>query len=909
MKLFGLLNKPDWDHKDAARRLRAVQGSQDPILLAKLAELAQADPDPRVRAAALRRVDDPVLLERRLRGENDADVAAVARRRLVERLCSPTVPADAAAAVLLQVHDPEVLTQVAEDSPQPALRRVALERCARPGLWVQRCIHDPDPALRLWLLERIDAPDALQKIADASRKRDKRLTRAARDKLEAQQLAADDGPALQRRVLALCEQVARLGRELPADRDSRVRALRQEWDAVRERVDADLQRRADGTFAMAEAALAAARGEPILRATTQAVTPAAPADAASADAPEAPPGPRPEPIIDTLRESLPAIDAEDFAARIDGIRRQADAYAASANPRVQAQLSDLGSALDARECAHREAVTRARRERWEAQLDALDAALQAGSPTAARSARDAIDAGLPRELQRRLAAADERLAKLERWQRWSGSKVRSRLCEEAEALHGSGLHPDALANRIKELQAEWARLDALEGDAAPGPEHGLSKRFRALCHRAIAPARPYFEKRRELRGERSEQIAALLTEAEALPNGLDALQALRKRLRDALPELDGVDPGKRGQQGRLLRERLAAVDRLLADLREQAALDKRKLIARLRRDLGAADPADAVELAKRAQADWKRLPRSERALEDALWAELRSLIDPLFERVKAQEAESRARSAEADAAAQAILAELEELAAAGSERLLHASTHLDSLQSRWRALTPGDAPRHAEPRRHDQAVRDGGARRGPPARDAGRDRLRPGPRAAHPLESRYEAAANRVREARRSALLVRDREELERIGEAGALLDRMAASAATQRVAMEEQFDALSLPADARDALASRRMALAESSSEPSTDAEVAEVLAVRAELEAGIDSPAAAVALRRQEQMKRLAAKLSGQAGGNPRRLLRGLQIELQALPGLPTDLRGALQARILAAWDQVARQSGENG
>ena len=47
---------------------------------------------------------------------------------------------------------------------------------------------------------------------------------------------------------------------------------------------------------------------------------------------------------------------------------------------------------------------------------------------------------------------------LERWQRWSGNKVRGRLCDEAEALHGSGLHPDALATRVKELQAEWARI-------------------------------------------------------------------------------------------------------------------------------------------------------------------------------------------------------------------------------------------------------------------------------------------------------------------------------------------------------------------------------------------------------------------------------------------------------------------
>src|SRR5690606_41335623 len=98
--------------------------------------------------------------------------------------------------------------------------------------------------------------------------------------------------------------------------------------------------------------------------------------------------------------------------------------------------------------------------------------------------------------RRRLSALDEQFGKLEQWQRWSGNEVRRRLCDEVEALHGSGLHPDALATRVKELQAEWSRLDALEGDAAPASESGPARRFRALCHRGLRPARGSSEERR-----------------------------------------------------------------------------------------------------------------------------------------------------------------------------------------------------------------------------------------------------------------------------------------------------------------------------------------------------------------------------------------------------------------------------
>lgn len=887
MKFFGLLRKPDWENKDAAVRLRAVQGSRDAALLARLPELAQTDPDPRVRAAALRRVDDAGLLERRLRGDNDAGVAAAARERLIERLCLAELDVQSAQAVLLHVHDPEVLAQVAERSPHAPLRRTALERIERPSLRIARCIHDPDPELRLWLLQKIDQPEALAKIAEAVRKRDKRLSRAARDKLDELQLAAGDDAALQRRVLAVCERAGRLARELPAQRDALLLELQAEWAGLRAQVAADLQRRADGSLAMAEAAVRAARGEPI-PGRAGAATVEAPLPAAAEVAPAPVPAPaQPDPALEALFAELPDADAEDFDTLADALLARAAQHPDSDNAAVQAQQLRLRKAVDERrqQRARQQAAAQAEREQQqEQQLAALEQALQQGHLGAARHARAAIDARhCGRALQRRLGQADEGLAKLERWQRWAGSEARQRLCEQAEALHGSGLHPDALANRVKELQAEWSRLDGIDGAAAPGPEHGLSRRFRGLCQRALAPARPYFEKRRELRGERTGQIQALLQEVMADDASLDALLAARKRIRDALAELDGVAPEKRHELGRQLRERLAALDAALKAQREQAALGKRRLIARLRRDLGSAEGAAALALAKAAQAEWRQLPRSERALEDALWKELRELIDPLFARVREQDAAQRARAGEAEAAAQAILDELDALAAAEPERLLHAGAHLEALQARWRALTP--AVDEAEP-----AAR--------PPRDARAGKPRPLPRrGGHPWDARFEAASTRVQAAQAAALRARERAQLEAICAAGAVLDQLAAAAAEQRESLHHEFQRIELPADARGPLQQRCQALLDGAAAASADGTAqAELLAVRAELAAGLDSPAECAELRRQEQMRRLADKLGGRGGESGPQQARALLIELQAL-GLATPDRERLQQRILRA------------
>jgi hypothetical protein len=183
MKLFARFRKPAWEHKDPAIRREAVRSSQDPVLLGKLSELAQRDPDADVRTMALGRVDDPSLLARRVRGEHDVSVVKAARDRLMVRLCWPDLPLEHGMAALRDVLDLELLAEIAKRAPAAALRRAALERIVRPGLLVERCLKDADPALRLWLLSRLEAPEALGRIAKTARGQDKHLARQFRPQI------------------------------------------------------------------------------------------------------------------------------------------------------------------------------------------------------------------------------------------------------------------------------------------------------------------------------------------------------------------------------------------------------------------------------------------------------------------------------------------------------------------------------------------------------------------------------------------------------------------------------------------------------------------------------------------------------------------------------------------------------
>ena len=419
--------------------------------------------------------------------------------------------------------------------PKPgrrALRRAALERIARPGLLVERCQCDPDADIRLWLLSRIDAPATLARIAEAARKGDKLLARAARERLEALKLAAGDPETLRARCMAICDTVNALRRERPVDYEARRAALAQEWSTLRSRVDEGLSRRVDGYFATFDPAVERHPASIEIPVEAAAVTPAVVPE--PEPEPDRAPGPAPEAAV---TEPTP----EELAAEQAIREREAAAEVRARRPPPRAR-----------------GTCRSRWKRYEqATSQGQLAAARGAQATLAPLRESVVDPG--RQLQSRIAAADEAYAKLAHWQHWSNNKVRARLCAEIEALAGAGMHPDGVAAKVKDTQLAWQRLDESEALGPKAAETGIAKRFRAACHRALAPTRKYFEKRRELRDGKREQVDALLAQADRqLAADPRAAPALRRRLVEALQHLDELEPRARGELGRSLRAMLHA---------------------------------------------------------------------------------------------------------------------------------------------------------------------------------------------------------------------------------------------------------------------------------------------------------------------------------------------------------------
>lgn len=882
MNFFSLLRKPAWEHKDAARRAAAVAGEEHPDLLARLPDLARTDPDPAVRLAAVRRIDDLSLLGDRARHDEAASVRELARQRYVQRLIDARVPRAERERVLAVEEDSEILATVAQQAPEAALRQLAFERVPRPGLLADRCVTDPDPALRRWLLDRIEDISTLERIAERARKSDKLLSRTARERVQAARLAAGDPAATAERALAICEELDSLRRTAAPGAPARREALAAEWDALRPRLDAAMERRVAGYFSALDAALAPP--EPALP---------LPEPEPLAEPVVAPPPREPDTAIAALLAELEARAARLGPRELEDLERRWLARLRQIEPLLPEEHAQESRFRARAGALHRQFEETARKrqaalETLAERVAQLEAAIGAGHVAAARELERSLqsDARLladhfPRGLRGRLAEANRGLATLGRWQHWSDNKARLRLIEDAEAVPSAGLHPDAVAARIKELQVEWQKLDEAAGRDAGA--HPLTGRFRGACHRALAPARPYFEKRRELRGARREESEAFLTELEPRLAGeaaIGGLLTLRRQVIDQLRLADELEPGARREIGRRLREALDRVNAAVARCEAEAEAGKRKLLANLRRDLMHAELDAALPLARQAQTAWKTLPRAARKVDDALWKELRELVDPWFTQSDARQREQRAAESAAASEAGEILAELDALARADAAALAHAEARLAALQSRWRALAQAQAERHERPA-SDERRPARGPRRAP-------DRAALDERAFDRAVAQVRAACARQAEARR-------RDELRRLQAAGSVLDQAEAlvpgEIAAQREEIAARLEAMALPADARAALQARLDALDEGAAEDAGEATArAEELTVLAELALERESPASARELRRRIQIERLSRRLAGEEVGDE---LRALLLAYVGLRGVPPSCRSALAGR----------------
>ena len=924
-------------NKLAAKSVTAPRKATPSNPVDALAAIKSLDVD--VRKAALNAIDDLTVLSDRAQNDSDAKIKQIALAKLKVELIATRRSVSERTRVL-NVVDIATLEYVAKSAPEPELRRAALAKITRNGFLGDRAISDPDRAIRLELVARIDAPNTLERISDAARTKDKAVYRAVSEKLSAAKFAAGDQKELDTRALALCVALEALLRDPPSDVEAKLTLIDKDWLALSGKASSALGVRFTG-----------ARGT--LERIMHPPEPAQFVEQTAADAPE------PSAIVlssgldlelaDAMRRISDAIAAENVRLdTLDTLQRRVDARFAAIQPSSEdlAAMANIRAQLAAaRDSLRADAATR--QTKIDAQADAARVliknfadAVEAGDLAAARAQEKQLDAKKS-EFGSVLAAADKRslgdakakLGKLLGWERWSANKHRIELCDEVQALAASGLHPDALQAKITELKARWAELDKLDGlDAEAAKALGIGKRFRALCFEAIKPAQGYFDKRKELRGLKREETEILITRAQTLLTSTEvatpkALLDARGDLSERMRNLDQLDPKARAVLSKQIREINDGLSEKLNEQRKVAETDKRKLIARLRRDLIGAEPSAAIAAAKTAQSEWKSLSRADRKIEDELWAELRGLVDPHFANAKAADEKLRTDESEKAAAAEDIINRTRALVS-----VVHAehsvASALEKLENEWRAHMQADVPVEKPNARREGTARDGAGRDGFGRDDRGakaggkgggrgddrnveRDRERSKDRAFDAAVAQVQQAVAAVEASKlaahqqlavqKSALCL----ELESAWLADSESAKGVESASTpiDFSDVRARWDAMSTLPAAQESLLRKRFeaTLASAQSGAAPDATVLEQNATRADAIAmaleyltGRESPDALKAQRMQYQVQRLSTKLSQGSSESAAAEIARLSSEWLALGPLAPAARAVLTARI---------------
>jgi len=813
MKISRLLFKPKWQDKLAAVRLIAVANDTDPELIEALPELTRSDPDARVRLAALKRLNDYERWRERSTGDADPEIRRAARTAYIHLLCSgasgkPSLKRRVSELETLSAGEMETVATTAKDRD---LRAAALERVERPALLAERATLDPDATLRLAALERINDPLLLQRIAERARKTDKTISRVARERVASARISAGDGDAIAARARALCERIEALLRISGTEEDQS--GVQREWHALGTSVPTELQARFEGAATVLRNMRSAAR---------QTVAPTPPL----ADEASAPPAEKDAVLV---ADSGAEILAGQTAASTTSENDDTPSDAAPAGHEIASRARfDAALAAAAEEARRERERKQAALGRVEALIPDYEQCLDKGDTNAAHGVRKqvertAAEAGpLPPQLEQRLAPLHARQAELKRWQHWSNQRRRRTLCDEVEALADAGLHPDAIATRIREARDEWQRLDLAEG--ADAESSGLARRFFGGCQRALKPAQKYFDKRDELRDAQRMQLEALLTRADApVPEVFDAKAAiaLRRELAEAMRSLDRFSPRDRGGLAKRLKQAIATISSRIESHAESVAAAKARLI----------DQATALALkpdrssargVRDLQQQWAAAGEGARGADQKQWREFRAACDRVF---AALDAERIDRDAQVAAAAAQNLSTVEAAEALAGDAEVDANalvTRQRELDTRWRAL--GVSDRDLERRW----------------------------RVANDKISAHNAALARDKKLARYSSALRKHAILRQL-ESGAPLDSLV-NAWNSEPPLIERF---AKPIDARWAQASGATITAVDAA----GIENARDLLVRIEFAAGIASPAEDRQRRMDIQVARLSARMRGNA------------------------------------------------
>ena len=620
----------------------------------QLTATALGDGEPAVRAAAIGKLEDVETL-RRLAGLSagtSTDVPASLRRLAQERLA--------------QLVDAGTLE---------------FSALCEPGRIARLVLEGGSSRLRQLAAQSISDPEELKALLRQLRGKDKSVYKIIKQKCDALRAEEQRLVQIQHDVIAACESLERHGHRIyDVIYEPTFRHFHSRWEALEPHAPPEIRERA-------------ARA------------------------------------VDRCREIM-AAHLKELARRAaeesDQAARQAAQEQAAALAEAQSQQRREAEALAAAEAAaRREAEEKLRAEQSAAEALALrqisgligktHGALREGNTARAAGLRRAVEdklltmAAVPPHLAKQVIKLDAALNELKDWKEHAAAPKRAALIEEMEALVGSAEEPQALAERIKQLQEDWKTVSkgiVIDSEAD-------WQRFHRASVAAYQPCREYFEaraKRWEANVEKRRGVLDRLRAFETTQSGEHPdFRAVAAVLREAPQEWRRHSPVERTAGRALQKDFDAAMSRLeqrLDTWHASNAAEKQSLIQLAQQLSAKEDGREIVDAAKRLQQRWKDVGPARRDQEQALWAEFRAQCDAIFQKRQQAHADHAAGLEANKTRAAALCEEIERGADLEGAAVVEGSAKIPEWRSAFESL--GELPRtdrHPLNARFERALR------------------------------------------------------------------------------------------------------------------------------------------------------------------------------------------------------------
>ena len=396
--------------------------------------------------------------------------------------------------------------------------------------------------------------------------------------------------------------------------------------------------------------------------------------------------------------------APELMARLEAVgqvfaARQAEREAAAGQAR-EAALQQLQRIVErARRVAEAESITLREGDRL---IRDITAAIDQASRIGGSKDIDTATSEL-RALQAAIAPRVHELREMDEWRRFANAQRQEQLITMADAivaslkedeLAGKETDLEATARALRELHAEWQKV-------AEGPRQNaqrLWERFRSATDVIRSRCEPYFAKRREERQAASSRREAIVVEAESLATSSDWTRTAA-RIQELQKEWQSLGRPA-GDKDRELFQRFRTASNTFFARRREDLTDRKKVWAE---NLAAKEAlcARAEELAtstewdqaaaemKKLQAQWKTIGPVRKNKSDAVWTRFRAAADRFFERYhNRHEIALAGKLAEREA----IVAELEALAATEGDLPESAAEDIQRLRTTWNRSVPVPVP-------------------------------------------------------------------------------------------------------------------------------------------------------------------------------------------------------------------------